>query len=94
MTIYQPAFNMARIAALYAAVLTLSACGQPERVVLVKPPAHLTVCADEPVAPALPGRDQQAERDRLTLAYILALRSAWGDCAAKVAGIGAWSDAH
>lgn len=73
--------------------MALSACGQPERVALVKPPAHLTTCADEPVPPLLPGRDEQAERDRLMLAYVLALRGAWGDCASKVMGLKAWSEA-
>lgn len=58
---------------------------------MVKPPVVLTECADEPLAPDLPARDQQAERDRLTLDYILGLRSAWGDCKSKVAGIKAWS---
>jgi hypothetical protein len=69
----------------------LTACG-PERIEIVKPPVHLTECADEPQAPSLPGREQQVERDRLTLDYILGLRSAWGDCAADVAGIKAWSE--
>ena len=79
-------------AATIPCVLLSTACA-PARIETVKPPAALTECADEPVAPALPGRDQQAERDRLTLAYILGLRSAWGDCSSKVAGIKAWSDA-
>lgn len=70
----------------------LTAC-EPKRIEIVKPPAALTECADEPGAPALPGREQQAERDRLTLDYILNLRSAWGDCRSKVDGIRAWSDA-
>jgi len=34
----------------------------------------------------------QLQRDTATLDYILALRSAWGDCSAKVAGVKAWSD--
>lgn len=69
----------------------LTACG--EKPVLVLPPANLATCADEPLAPILPGRDQQDVRDSLTLEYILALRSAWGDCAAKVDGLRAWMDA-
>jgi hypothetical protein len=69
----------------------LTACG-PERIEIVKPPVHLTECADEPQAPSLPGREQQVERDRLTLDYILGLRSAWGDCRSKVEGLKAWSD--
>ena len=62
---------------------------------VLQPPfgtADLTNCADEPPAPALPGQDQQAERDRLTLDYILGLRSAWGDCRAKVDGVKAWNE--
>ena len=34
----------------------------------------------------------QAERDRETFEYILAERSAGGDCRAKVKGIKAWAD--
>lgn len=70
-------------------VLALTGCGQ-ERPALAKPPADLLRCADEPVAPALPGREEQAKRDAMTLDYVLALRSAWGDCFAKVAGVRAW----
>jgi hypothetical protein len=70
----------------------LGAC-EPKRIEIVRPPAALTECADEPAAPDLPGRDQQSERDRLTLDYILGLRSAWGDCRSKVDGIRAWSEA-
>lgn len=72
--------------------LALTGCGQA-RVETVKPPAALLTCADEPVAPELPGRDEQARRDALTLDYVLALRSAWGDCSAKVAGVRAWAEA-
>lgn len=63
----------------------------PKRIEALKPPADLLVCADEPIAPDLPGRDEQARRDALTLEYLLALRSAWGDCFAKVAGVKAWA---
>jgi hypothetical protein len=83
---------LSRIMVAGAASVALAACGQPERVAIVPPPAHLTTCAAEPQAPSLPGREMQAERDALTLAYILALRSAWGSCAAAVAGIAAWGD--
>lgn len=69
----------------------LGACG-PQRIEIVKPPVALTECADEPQAPDLPAREEQAERDRLTLDYILGLRSAFGDCKAKVAGVKAWSE--
>jgi hypothetical protein len=69
----------------------LTAC-EPKQIEVVKPPVALTTCADEPQAPLLPNRDQQAERDRLTLDYILGLRSAYGDCKSKVAGVKAWSE--
>lgn len=77
----------------------LTACGG-ERVVIVKPPVALTSCAGEPDAPDLAPVDWssvetakpvQRERDQATLAYILALRSAWGSCAAKVAGVKDWA---
>ena len=69
----------------------LTACG-PARPVIAKPPVALLSCQDEPLAPDLPARDQQAARDRMTLEYLLSLRSAWGDCSAKVAGVKAWAD--
>ena len=78
-------------AALILCALGLTACG-PKPVRLSPLPPDLTTCADEPPAPALPGQDQQAERDRLTLDYILGLRSAWGDCRAKVDGARAWNE--
>lgn len=56
------------------------------------PPLDLMTCADEPEAPNLPGRDMQAQRDAMVFDYILAMRSAWGDCASKVAGVRAWAD--
>lgn len=71
--------------------LALTACGN-ERPVVSKPPVALLTCADEPVAPDLPGRDQQSARDELTLEYVLSLRSAWGDCFAKIAGVKAWAN--
>ena len=70
----------------------LTGCGQTS-VHVAPPPPELTACADEPVAPELPPRDRQGERDRLTLDYILSLRSAWGDCRAKVDGLRAWGAA-
>lgn len=80
-----------------AAILSatgLTACGN-ERVRLASVPVELTFCAKEPAAPDLPARDGteavQVERDRLTLDYVLALRSWAGDCAAKVAGVAAWN---
>lgn len=72
-------------------IVALAGCGQPEPVVLTPPPALLT-CADEPPVPELPSPEYQKERDVLTLAYVLALRSAWGDCRSKVDGVRAWVD--
>lgn len=69
----------------------LTACGQA-RPVIAKPPVALLSCQDEPTAPDLPARDQQDERDRMTLEYLLSLRSAWGDCHSAVAGIAAWAN--
>lgn len=71
------------------APLALAAC-QPAKPVLILPPAELATCAAEPVAPAIPGQDQQAERDRLVFEYLLALRAAGGDCRAKVNGLATW----
>ena len=71
--------------------LALTGCGQ-ERPVVAKPPVALLECRDEPVAPDLPGRDQQDARDQMTLDYLLNLRSAWGDCSSKVSGVKAWAD--
>jgi len=79
-----------RLALTIPFVMACAACG-PQRIETVKPPAALLTCADEPVAPDLPGRDQQDARDRLTLDYLLAMRGAWGDCRAKVDGINAWA---
>lgn len=73
--------------------LLLSGCDPHIRV--ATPPAHLLTCADEPPAPLLPERDgtvtTEVARDVMTLGYVLGLRSAWGDCAAKVAGVRAWA---
>ena len=80
------------LAPMILSALALTGCGQA-RVETVKPPADLMTCADEPVAPALPGREEQARRDAMTLDYILSLRAAWGDCAAKVEGVRAWAGA-
>lgn len=59
---------------------------------MTKPPVALLTCADEPLAPDLPPRGMQDQRDMLMLDYVLALRSAWGDCSSKVAGVRAWAD--
>ena len=69
----------------------LTGCGQ-ERPAIAKPPLALLSCADEPVAPDLPPRGMQDQRDVMTLEYILGLRSAWGSCKAAVAGVKAWVD--
>lgn len=74
--------------------ICLTACD--ERVRIALPPVELARCADEPIAPDLPAPDGSAPvqlaRDQMTFAYILALRSAWGDCRSKVDGLAAWRD--
>lgn len=67
----------------------LTGCGDA-RPVLALPPAELATCAAEPETPVLgpPG----IERDRVVLEYVLALREAWGDCSAKVAGLKSWRE--
>lgn len=80
-----------QLLALIPLAMACAACG-PKAMRIAPLPADLTTCANEPTAPDLPGADQQAERDRLTLEYILGLRSAWGDCRAKVDGARAWND--
>lgn len=80
-----------QLLALIPLAMACAACG-PKPVRIAPLPANLTTCADEPAAPDLPGQDRQAERDRLTLDYILSLRSAWGDCRAKVDGARAWNE--
>ena len=74
--------------------LTLTACGPKEVPVFTLPPAELAVCADEPNAPDLPplSAENQRIRDEMVLEYILDLRSAYGDCAAKVMGLKVWRD--
>lgn len=74
-------------------LIALAACQQP-RPVVVLPPAELATCAAMPDAPSLPVQspETQRERDELVLAYILELRTAWADCAAKVAGLAAWRE--
>lgn len=69
-------------------VMLCAACATNEPPRLILPPAELAQCADEPLAPDLPL--VQPERDMLLLDYILALRSAWGDCKAKVDGLRVW----
>jgi|JI10StandDraft_1071094.scaffolds.fasta_scaffold136855_5 hypothetical protein len=75
--------------------LALSAC-QPGRPVAALPPVELMTCAGEPAAPNLPERDGteavQTARDLIMLDAYLALRSAWGDCAAKLAGVREWRE--
>ena len=70
--------------------MPLGACEKKVLAVALKPPASLLTCSAEPVAPEIgvPG----VERDRLVLAYLLAMRAAYGDCASKVAGISRWAD--
>ena len=75
--------------------LALSACGT-DRPVAALPPVELMTCAGEPAAPNLPERDGteavQTARDLIMLDAYLALRSAWGDCAAKLAGVREWRE--
>ena len=75
-------------------IINLSAC-VPGRPVVTLPPVALTQCEAEPSAPTIPSRDGTEEtlniRDQMTLAYILAMRSAWGDCYSKVQGMKAWA---
>ena len=83
-----------RLMAAIPLAMVLGACAHNEPPVLVLPPAELARCADEPLAPDLPAPspETQRERDTLTLGYILALRSAWGDCRAKVKGLATWME--
>lgn len=83
---------MKRTVALFLTV-ALAACGQP-RPVIIAPPVELATCALMPDAPDLPAQspETQRARDEMVLQFILALRSAYADCAAKVAGIAAWRD--
>ena len=76
--------------ALTPLLMASAACG-PKRLVATKPPSDLLRCSAEPLAPELPAPG--IERDRIVLAYVLAMRAAYGDCAGKIAGIKAWSDA-
>lgn len=81
--------------------IALASCGQPTPVAIT-PPASLLTCADEPAPPALEPQDWtapvetiravQLRRDRMMLDAYLALRSAYGDCRAKVDGTRAWSE--
>lgn len=70
------------------APLALAAC-QPQPT-LILPPAELSSCAAEPGAPSLLPEFTQAERDKIVLEYLLALRSAGGDCRARVNGLATW----
>lgn len=80
---------MLRLAATIPCALALTACGDVQPT-LILPPVELTHCADEPAAPELP--EPGLERDRIVLDYILAWRSAHGDCKAKVDGLKAWRE--
>lgn len=78
--------------------LLCASCGDKDfRIAL--PPAELAMCKGEPLAPDLPAVDWssvataqpiQKARDAMMQAYALDLRSAWGDCRAKVDGLAAW----
>ena len=77
-------------------LLVSASCGEKVAVKATKPPARLLSCSGEPLAPIMPPKDgteeTQTVRDKLTLAYVLAFRAAWGDCFSKVSGTKAWSD--
>lgn len=85
---------------LVSALSMLSACDPHVR--LATPPPEYLECATEPAAPDLPAIDWtapvdqikpvQRERDIATLGYVLSLRSAWGDCRAKIDGVRAWGE--
>ncbi|MBF5091908.1 hypothetical protein F1640_18305 [Novosphingobium sp. NBM11] len=86
------------LAAMTLCALALTACGTTTR--LAPLPTDLTSCDAEPVAPEIPAIDWSSIeaarasvglRDRLTLDFILALRSAGGSCRSKVAGSAAWN---
>ena len=70
-------------------IFLIAACGQPQPLILA-PPADMLTCAPEPIAPDLPGREQQAERDRLMVDYVLGLVAAGSDCRGKLDGVRAW----
>lgn len=84
------ALAMPRMLALTPLAMLCAACG--EKPILIVPPIELTTCADEPLAPDLPAREFQAERDRMMLDFTLDLRAAWGDCKAKVDGLKKWRE--
>lgn len=75
----------------------LASCGDRVHVRSTKPPTELLTCSPEPMAPVLPPKDgteaTQLVRDNLTLAYVLAMRAAWGDCSSKLAGVRVWAEA-
>lgn len=72
-------------------LLASTACEKKVHVKATKPPVTLLTCSAEPVAPELPAPG--IERDRVVLAYLLAMRAVYGDCASKVAGVKRWSEA-
>ena len=74
-----------------AATLLFTAACQPH-IRIATPPPELLSCTPLPDAPVLPGKDMQDARDLLTLDYILGIRSAYADCAGKLAGVARWAD--
>lgn len=82
---------MLLVAATIPLSLLSTACGKPVPVVEHIPiPPDLLTCADAPRAPNLPpavDKAAQLARDKMTLDFILALRSAHGDCKSKVQAI-------
>lgn len=91
-----------RLALMIPLATVCAACGT--RVETPKPPANLLDCAEEATPPDLAPvpwslgnlteiQRVQAERDRQTFEYILADRSAGGDCRGKLRGVKTWVDA-
>ena len=89
-----------RLALMIPLATVCAAC--ETRVETLKPPADLLHCAGEATPPDLAPvpwslgnlteiQRVQAERDRQTFEYILAERSAGGDCRGKLKGVKAWA---
>lgn len=81
-----------------ASLLAASACTPQTR--LATPPPERLVCADEPQPPDLPpvdwasvetARPVQLQRDITIFDYVLAFRTALGDCKGNLAYVAAWA---
>lgn len=80
-----------KTASILAATLLFTTACQPH-IRIATPPPELLTCTPLPGAPSLPGKDMQDARDVMVLDYILAVRSAYADCAGKLAGVARWAD--